>query len=129
MPMPGTPPSPRMRGGEATGFPRRQPRAGALGRAGRQCRRAGSGNPRGDAIPTEVGIELRVPAVAKNGAQVPLTILADSALVFAADLGRGTSPNSYHVMFLRMERSAGISVTGTDARGRTARAAARVAVG
>lgn len=34
----------------------------------------------GDAVPQEGGIELRVPAVAENGAQVPLTILADSAM-------------------------------------------------
>ena len=34
----------------------------------------------GDAVPVEGGIELRVPAVAENGAQVPLAIVADSAM-------------------------------------------------
>ena len=58
-----------------------------------------------------------------------LEVWRDGALVFAADLGRGTSPNPYHVVFLRMERSAEITVSWTDARGRIARAAARVAVG
>ena len=58
-----------------------------------------------------------------------LEVRRDGALVFAADLGRGTSPNPYHVVFLRMERSAEITVSWTDARGRIARAAARVAVG
>lgn len=37
----------------------------------------------GDAVPVEGGIELRVPALAENGAQVPLTILADSAMTDA----------------------------------------------
>ena len=37
----------------------------------------------GDAVPTDGGIELRVPAVAENGAQVPLTILAESAMTEA----------------------------------------------
>lgn len=37
----------------------------------------------GDAVPTDGGIELRVPAVAENGAQVPLTVLADSAMTEA----------------------------------------------
>jgi sulfur-oxidizing protein SoxY len=37
----------------------------------------------GDAVPVEGGIELRVPALAENGAQVPLTILADSAMTEA----------------------------------------------
>ena len=37
----------------------------------------------GDAVPTDGGIELRVPALAENGAQVPLTILADSAMTEA----------------------------------------------
>jgi sulfur-oxidizing protein SoxZ len=58
-----------------------------------------------------------------------LEVRRDGALVFAADLGRGTSPNPYHVVFLRLERSAEITVSWTDARGRIARAAARVAVG
>ncbi len=34
----------------------------------------------GDANPVEGGIELRVPAVAENGAQVPLTVLVDSPM-------------------------------------------------
>jgi sulfur-oxidizing protein SoxY len=34
----------------------------------------------GDAVPVEGGMELRVPAVAENGAQVPLTVLVDSAM-------------------------------------------------
>jgi sulfur-oxidizing protein SoxZ len=58
-----------------------------------------------------------------------LEVRRDGTLVFAADLRNGTSPNPYHVVFLRMERSAEFTVTWTDARGRTARAAARVAVG
>ncbi len=37
----------------------------------------------GDAVPTDGDIELRVPAVAENGAQVPLTILADSPMTEA----------------------------------------------
>ena len=58
-----------------------------------------------------------------------LEVRRDGALVFAADLRNGSSPNPFHVVFLRLERSAEISVTWTDARGRSARAAARVAVG
>jgi sulfur-oxidizing protein SoxY len=34
----------------------------------------------GDANPVEGGIELRVPPVAENGAQVPLTVLVDSPM-------------------------------------------------
>lgn len=34
----------------------------------------------GDAVPVEGGIELRLPAVAENGAQVPLAVLVDSAM-------------------------------------------------
>ncbi len=37
----------------------------------------------GDAVPQEGGIELRVPAVAENGAQVPLAIVADSPMTEA----------------------------------------------
>ena len=37
----------------------------------------------GDAVPTDGGIELRVPALAENGAQVPLAIIADSAMTEA----------------------------------------------
>jgi len=37
----------------------------------------------GDAVPVEGGIELRVPAVAENGAQVPLAIVADSPMTEA----------------------------------------------
>lgn len=58
-----------------------------------------------------------------------LEVRRDGALVFAADLRNGSSPNPFHVVFLRLERSAEISVTWTDARGRSARAAARVVVG
>lgn len=58
-----------------------------------------------------------------------LEVRRDGALVFAADLRNGSSPNPFHVVFLRLERSAEISVAWTDVRGRSARAAARVAVG
>jgi len=37
----------------------------------------------GDSVPQDGGIELRVPAVAENGAQVPLSILVDSAMTEA----------------------------------------------
>jgi sulfur-oxidizing protein SoxZ len=57
-----------------------------------------------------------------------LEVRRDGALVFAADLRNGSSPNPFHVVFLRLERSAEISVTWTDARGRNARAAGKVAV-
>lgn len=57
-----------------------------------------------------------------------LEVRRDGTLVFAADLRNGTSPNPFHVVFLRLERSAEISVTWTDARGRSARAAGRVQV-
>lgn len=58
-----------------------------------------------------------------------LEVRRDGALVFAADLRNGSSANPFHVVFLRLERSAEISVSWADASGRTARAAARVAVG
>jgi len=58
-----------------------------------------------------------------------LEIRRDGALLFAADLRNGTAANPYHVVFVRMERSADFTVTWTDARGRSARATARVAVG
>lgn len=34
----------------------------------------------GDVVPTEGGIELRLPALAENGAQVPLAVLVDSPM-------------------------------------------------
>jgi sulfur-oxidizing protein SoxZ len=57
-----------------------------------------------------------------------LEVRRDGALLFAADLRNGTAANPYHVIFVRMERSAEISVAWTDARGRSARAAGRITV-
>jgi sulfur-oxidizing protein SoxY len=37
----------------------------------------------GDAVPVDGGIELRVPATAENGAQVPLAVLVDSPMTEA----------------------------------------------
>lgn len=57
-----------------------------------------------------------------------LEIRRDGALLFAADLHNGSAANPYHVIFVRMERSAEFTVTWTDARGRMARTQARVVV-
>ena len=79
--------------------------------------------------PMETGLRQDGSAAPPRDLIERLEVRRDGALVFAADLGRGTSPNPYHVVFLRLERSAEITVSWTDARGRIARAAARVAVG
>jgi len=57
-----------------------------------------------------------------------LQLRVNGAAVFEATLRNGTSPNPYHVLFLRMERASELDFTWTDAQGRTARAQARIAL-
>ena len=57
-----------------------------------------------------------------------LEVRRDGVLIFAADLRNGTAANPYHVVHLRLERSATISATWTDEVGRSAMAEARVLV-
>ena len=48
--------------------------------------------------------------------------------VFEATLHNGTSPNPYHVLFLRLDRASDVEFTWTDGQGRTARAQAHIAL-
>ena len=57
-----------------------------------------------------------------------LELRRDGALLFAAELGNGTAANPYHVVHVRMERSATFTATWTDEHGRAAMAEARVLV-
>ena len=79
--------------------------------------------------PMETGLRQDGSAAPPRDLIERLEVRRDGTLVFAADLRNGSSPNPFHVVFLRLERSAEITVTWTDARGRSARAVSRVAVG
>ena len=45
-----------------------------------------------------------------------------------AELRNGMSPNPYHVVFLRLERTSEVEFVFADERGRTTRASTRIAV-
>jgi sulfur-oxidizing protein SoxY len=101
----------------------------------------------GDVEPVEGGIELRLPALAENGAQVPLTVLVDSAMteedhvtaihVFAT---RNPTPGvaSFHLFpglaraevqtRIRVAEAQAIVVLAQFGDGRVRRASARLSV-
>jgi len=78
--------------------------------------------------PMETGLRQDGSAAPPRDLIERLEVRRDGALVFAADLRNGSSPNPFHLVFLRLERSAEISVTWTDARGRSARSTGRIQV-
>lgn len=57
-----------------------------------------------------------------------VTLRVNGAIAFSAELRNGTSPNPYHVLFLRLDRTSELEFAWTDDRGRMARAQARVTV-
>lgn len=78
--------------------------------------------------PMETGLRM------EGGRAVPrdlidrVTVRVNGEAVFSAELRNGTSPNPYHVIFLRLDRTSELEFTWTDERGRSARAQARVTV-
>lgn len=58
-----------------------------------------------------------------------LEVRVNGAVALTAALRNGTAANPYHVFFLRLERSSDVECVWTDEAGRTARVAARIAVG
>jgi sulfur-oxidizing protein SoxZ len=58
-----------------------------------------------------------------------MTVRVNGEVALQAELRNGTSPNPYHVFFLRLERTSELEFTFADERGRTTRATARVVVG
>jgi sulfur-oxidizing protein SoxZ len=58
-----------------------------------------------------------------------LSVAMNGEPLFDAELQNGTSPNPYHVIFVRVDRSSDFAFTWTDEAGRSARTTARVAVG
>ena len=78
--------------------------------------------------PMETGLRQDGSAAPPRDLIERLEVRRDGTLVFAADLRNGSSGNPFHVVFLRLERSAEITVTWTDARGRSARAGGKVQV-
>ncbi len=57
-----------------------------------------------------------------------LSVRVNGEVAVDATLHNGTSPNPYHVFWLRTDRPAELEFTWTDEAGRTARATARVAL-
>lgn len=79
--------------------------------------------------PMETGLRHDGTAAPARDMIVRLEVRRDGEMLFAADLRNGTAANPYHVIWIRMERSAEFTFTWTDERGRSAQARARVAVG
>jgi sulfur-oxidizing protein SoxZ len=69
-----------------------------------------------------------------NGRAVPrdmltgLTVTADGETLFAATFRNGTAANPFHVLHLRLARTAELVFTWTDERGQVARFSQRVTV-
>jgi sulfur-oxidizing protein SoxZ len=80
--------------------------------------------------PMESGIRGANPSAVPRDMLTRLVVRMNGETVFAADLGNGTSPNPYHVFFVRMPpRPAEFEFTWSEERGgRGARATARVAL-
>jgi sulfur-oxidizing protein SoxZ len=57
-----------------------------------------------------------------------LVIRRDGETILVAEFRNGTSANPYHILFVRMDRTATFTVTYTDDKGRSATAAAQVSV-
>ncbi|WP_270933871.1 thiosulfate oxidation carrier complex protein SoxZ [Falsiroseomonas oryzae] len=57
-----------------------------------------------------------------------LVVRVNGEVALQAELRNGTSPNPFHVFFLRLERNSEIEFAWTDERGRVARTTARVTV-
>ncbi|GIX08633.1 thiosulfate oxidation carrier complex protein SoxZ [Elioraea sp.] len=58
-----------------------------------------------------------------------LVVTMNGAPLFEAELRNGTSPNPYHVIHVRIDRTSDFVFAWTDEEGRSARAEARVTVG
>ncbi|TQF82047.1 sulfur oxidation protein [Elioraea sp. Yellowstone] len=58
-----------------------------------------------------------------------LVVTMNGAPLFEAELRNGTSPNPYHVIHVRIDRTSDFTFVWTDEQGRSARAEARVTVG
>jgi sulfur-oxidizing protein SoxZ len=58
-----------------------------------------------------------------------MTVRVNGEVALQAELRNGMSPNPYHVVFLRIERTSEVEFVFADERGRTTRASARIAVG
>jgi sulfur-oxidizing protein SoxZ len=79
--------------------------------------------------PMETGLRAGGGAAPPRNMLERLTVTMNGAPLFEADLKNGTSPNPYHVIFVRVERTSDFAFAWTDEAGRGARATARVAVG
>jgi sulfur-oxidizing protein SoxZ len=79
--------------------------------------------------PMETGIRMGGGGAPPRNMLNRLTVTMNGAPLFEAELKNGTSPNPYHVIFVRMERTSDFAFTWTDEAGRSARATARVTVG
>jgi sulfur-oxidizing protein SoxZ len=79
--------------------------------------------------PMESGIRTGGGATPPRNMLRHLGVTMNGAPLFEAELKNGTSPNPYHVIFVRVERTSDFVFTWTDEAGRSARATARVTVG
>jgi sulfur-oxidizing protein SoxZ len=58
-----------------------------------------------------------------------LAVTMNGAPLFEAELRNGTSPNPYHVIHVRIDRTSDFTFVWTDEAGRSAQAEARVTAG
>lgn len=78
--------------------------------------------------PMETGLRHEAGRAVPRDMLVGLVVRVDGEVALSAEFRNGTSANPYHVFFLRLERTGELEFAWTDARGRTARATARVVV-
>ena len=57
-----------------------------------------------------------------------MTVRVNGEVALQAELRNGTSPNPFHVFFLRLDRTSEIEFVFADERGRTTRTTSRVTV-
>lgn len=78
--------------------------------------------------PMETGFRLEAGQAVPRNLLDRLVVRVDGAVALDATLRNGTATNPYHVLFLRLDRTAEIEFTWSDEAGRGVRAAARVTI-
>ena len=79
--------------------------------------------------PMATGIRYRDETPPPRDMLARVMVTMNGASLFEADLRNGTSPNPYHVIFVRIDRTSDFTFVWTDELGRSAQAEARVTVG
>ncbi|MCS6931150.1 MAG: thiosulfate oxidation carrier complex protein SoxZ [Acetobacteraceae bacterium] len=79
--------------------------------------------------PMESGLRVGGGAAPPRNMLSRLSVTMNGAPLFEAELKNGTSPNPYHVIFVRVDRTSDFAFAWTDEAGRSARTTARVTVG